>query len=463
MKQRDWAHTALVALVALAARAAVVAWAHARFPPVADGTFYDMFAARLARGLGYTVAWPDGAVTYASHYPVGYPAMLALAYRAFGASAGVAMALNAAVGVVASACAHRVALRELRPALALAAALVFALDPALLLYTPAVMTEGVAAGLVVGAIASLPRKTASRNVYVARIALAGVVFGLATLVRPQVLALAPPLAFVFVPGRARRRALVAAAVLAASLLTVAPWTARNCVRMHRCALVSVNGGWNLLIGVHAEGGGWAPLEAPDACKTVWDEAQKDVCFERAARAEIAARPGAWLRKAPSKLAMTFDVMAAGPWYLHASNAAAFGDRAKLAWGAVETVVSRVLLALALVASAPIFRLRLSRKRWATTAPRLALAATGLVFAFAEHAWIAYALLAIACLVRVCGERRSPLRLAAGIVVGATMLTHAVFFGAGRYGLLVLPAVALAAFACVRPKALSASVSSASGR
>jgi len=37
-----------------------------------------------------------------------------------------------------------------------------------------------------------------------------------------------------------------------------------------------------------------------------------------------------------------------------------------------------------------------------------------------------------------------------------MATHAVFFGAGRYGLLVVPFVALAAFACVRPKALAAS-------
>jgi len=37
-----------------------------------------------------------------------------------------------------------------------------------------------------------------------------------------------------------------------------------------------------------------------------------------------------------------------------------------------------------------------------------------------------------------------------------MATHAAFFGAGRYGLLVVPFVALAAFSCVRPKALSAS-------
>lgn len=468
MNRRAWRDTGVVALVALALRAATVVWAHRRFPPIADGIYYDMFARRLAHGLGYTVAWPDGAVTYAAHYPVGYPAMLALAYRVFGASTGVAMGLNAAIGAVASACAHRVALRGGGRWLALAAALAVALHPALVLYTPAVMTEGVAAGLVVCAMAALPK-----NVQFARIALAGAIFGLATLVRPQVIVLAPLLAWVFA-GRSRRPACggsvdrrarhwIAAGVLASAFVTVAPWTARNCVRMHRCALVSVNGGWNLLIGVRTETGGWAPLEAPDACKTVWDEAQKDACFERAARAEIAAHPWTWLKKMPDKLAMTFDVVAAGPWYLRHANADAFGDRAALAWGAVETMALRVLLALAFVSGAPLYRLRVSKKNWAVTAPRFALAALGVALSFAHHAWLAYALLAIACFIRGRGERASPVRVATGVVLAATLLTHAVFFGAGRYAILVVPEVALAAFACVRPKALSASLSSASGR
>jgi len=455
VKRGAWRDTLIVAAVALVVRAAIVAWAHARFPAIADGTYYDMFARRLASGLGYTVAWPDGAVTYVAHYPVGYPAMVALAYRVFGASAGVAMSLNAAVGVAAAACAHRVALRASRPWPALAAGLAVALHPALLLYTPAIMTEGVAAGLVVCAMAALPK-----NVQIARIALAGAIFGLATLVRPQVIVLAPLLAWIFAR---RARLSIAAGVLAVTLATVAPWTARNCVRMHRCALVSVNGGWNLLIGARSETGGWTPLDAPDQCKTVWDEAQKDVCFERAAREEIAAHPWTWMKKAPAKLAMTFDVVAAGPWYLRHSNADAFGDRAALAWGAVETLALRILLALGFVAGAPLWRLRVAKKNWPSTLPRLALAAAGVALSFAHHAWLAYVLLAIACFVRGRGERASPVRLATGVVLAATLATHAVFFGAGRYALLVVPEVALAAFACVRPKALSASLPSVSGR
>src|SRR5262245_11712687 len=117
------------------------------------------------------------------------------------------------------------------------------------------MTESVAASLVVIAMSCAPRKDASRNVYIARIALMGAVVGVATLVRPQTIAFVPFIAFFMT-----RRFLAPAAVLAFTLLTVSPWTARNCVRMHRCALVSVNGGWNLLIGAHTESGSWAPLD-----------------------------------------------------------------------------------------------------------------------------------------------------------------------------------------------------------
>jgi len=70
--------------VALAARVIALAWAHDRFPPAADGFYYHTIATRLAGGFGSTWLWPDGAVTYAAHYPIGYPALLALPYRVLG-------------------------------------------------------------------------------------------------------------------------------------------------------------------------------------------------------------------------------------------------------------------------------------------------------------------------------------------------------------------------------------------
>jgi 4-amino-4-deoxy-L-arabinose transferase-like glycosyltransferase len=440
--------------VALAARLAVVAWAWSRFPPVEDGHYYDVLAARLAQGLGYTWLWPDGAVTYAAHYPVGYPALVAIAYRVLGAAPGIAMLLNAAIGA-AAACgawwlASEGATSRWRP---LGAGLAVALHPALVAYTPALMTEGVAAALVVLAAAAAVH--ARRAVQARRqvrpwrwLVAAGVLAGVATLVRPQSILLAPVLGAltVTVEGALRERALRAAVVTAAALACVTPWTARNCVHMHRCALVSVNGGWNLLIGAQTTTGSWDELHVPPECATVWDEAGKDACFERAAREAIAAAPGAWLRRAPAKLATTFDYFGAAPWYLHASDAAAFGDDAKVALGTVETIASRLLLVAALVACA------LASGPY--SGARRVLGAAGAITAFLRHGWPAY--LVLVAVVALLGRRtraRGPLAAPfAACVIALTALVHAVFFGAGRYGLAVVPFVALVPFATGAPGA-----------
>src|SRR5580704_1405369 len=134
--------------VALLARLGVVAWAHARFPAAADGRYYDIVARRIADGHGYTWLWPDGAVTYAAHYSIGYPALVGGAYALFGKGAGVAMMVNAVLGAVGGAAAHRLALHSMPSGHALAAGLVVALHPALVPYTAAIMTEGATAALL---------------------------------------------------------------------------------------------------------------------------------------------------------------------------------------------------------------------------------------------------------------------------------------------------------------------------
>jgi hypothetical protein len=428
--------------VALAARLAVVVWGWTRFPAVEDGHYYDVLARRLAAGQGYTWLWPDGAVTYAAHYPVGYPAMLAPAYVVFGASAGVAMTLNAVIGAAAAYGAHRIVdgagVPRWRP---LAAGLVVALHPALLPYTAAVMTEGVTAAwlVVCAAIAAHARRAPRPWPWVA---LLGLAMAVATLVRPQSLLLAPVLGALAVPAGVpvTKRGLRAAAVTLCALACVAPWSLRNCVHMHRCALVSVNGGWNLLIGAHTDSGGWEPMNAPPECAGVWDEAGKDACFERAARRDIAAAPLAWLARAPAKVAMTLDYFGAAPWYLHASDAPAFDDADKVRLATVETVTCRLLLLAALVAAG-----RLAGPR---SLARKLVALAGASAAVTLHAWIAYLALAVA--IGLLGGRalaRAPLGVpAAAAVIVATALVHAAFFGAGRYGLVVAPFVAALAFA-----------------
>ncbi|MFO0755506.1 MAG: glycosyltransferase family 39 protein [Byssovorax sp.] len=445
----------VVAAIALLARLAVVAWAAPRIPPAADGTYYQTIAERIARGLGYTWLWPDGAVTYAAHYPVGYPAMVGGVYALAGAHPGAAMALNAALGALAAFAAHRLAARAAPRRIALAAGLLVALHPGLLAYTPALMTEGVTAALLAAgaAVAASFAGSPSRGAVVRGAIAAGAVLGVATLVRPQSIVLAPlfALAAALAPPRAdnakespslpaspagarTRRALLAALLATLSALAVcAPWTARNCVRMKRCALVSVNGGWNLLIGAdEASTGAWSPIKVPEACREVYDEAEKDQCFGREARRYIREHPGTWLSLVPRKLAATFDYAGAGGWYLHEANPGAFPTRAKEILGAAETLYERVLLVAALVWSA---------RKGPRRPLRLALAIGGALGALSLHAWIGYAALTAAILAEGRALLRGPfLPIATALTVGSTLIIHAVFFGAGRYSLVVFPLV-----------------------
>ncbi|WP_437851253.1 hypothetical protein [Sorangium sp. So ce363] len=459
--------------LALAARLATVVWAAGRFPPTADGTYYQRIAERIAAGLGYTWLWPDGVVTYAAHYPVGYPGAVGALYALLGAHPAVAMLLNAVLGALAALAVHRLAARAAprsRAVPALSGGLV-ALHPGLVAYTPALMTEGVTGSLVACA-AWASARARERRPALAPFAVIGLLIGAATLVRPQALLLAPLFAGLALSGSppaggprllppfAARAAPVLLAVIAA-LLVCAPWTARNCLRMNQCALVSVNGGWNLLIGADpASTGAWAPVQVPEACREVFDEAGKDACFGREARRYIAEHPGEWLGLVPRKLAATFDYCGAAGWYLHASNPSAFSEADKVALGAVETVFERVVLLAALVwaarrpAQAPGAARRPSLAQRALDIARLALFALGVVAALHVHAWVGYLALLGLALLKGRALLRAPVLVGAALaVLAATAATHAVFFGAGRYALVAFPLLSgLAALAAARQEA-----------
>ena len=210
--------------------------------------------------------------------------------------------------------------------------------------------------------------------------------------------------------------------------------------MHRCALVSVNGGWNLLIGATTETGAWQPMPVPAECAEVWDEAAKDACFERAAWRDIGSSPSRWAARAPAKLAATFDYFGAAPWYLHASNGDAFDERAKTALGAFETIVCRLFLLAALVTCGTMPGERATLRK--------VVALAGAIAALTLHGWLGYvALPVLAALAGVRVWTRGPALVPiAAAVIGATAAVHSVFFGAGRYGLVVAPFVAMLAFA-----------------
>jgi hypothetical protein len=426
----------LVCALAALVRGIVIAWGATKFPAAADGIYYDRIAGRIASGHGYTWLWPDGAVTFAAHYPIGYPALIAPFYALFGAHVFLAMIVNAIFGSLASVAAYDlVRFSGWGKRAAFFAGALVAIHPALVPYTLAVMTEGVTASLIVIAAAFAARfKIQPKTTWI--IAL-GISLGIATLVRPQSILLAPFFGFLAARGVIFSRARVAALTFAIAIACCLPWTARNCVRMHRCALVSVNAGWNLLIGEESTSGAWQPIDVPENCKTVWDEAEKDECFDREARARILDRPANFFAHMPQKISVTFDYFGGAPWYLHESNPDAFGDSAKTALGVVETIFSRLVLAAALLSFAFIS----SRSRISVI-----LALGGFPFAFLRAGYVATLLLAASILFSKHARENVALGSAAWTLV-LTAFTHAIFFGAGRYGMVSSPLIVVVCASC----------------
>jgi hypothetical protein len=264
--------------------------------------------------------------------------------------------------------------------------------------------------------------------------------GVCTLVRPQSLVIAPAFGWLALAPRAswRKRLLAATGVAAVAVMTCQPWVLRNELRMGHAAL-SFNGGWNLLIGTNPAGGGsWSPVEVPRACREVFQEAEKDLCFAREAGRRIAANPTSWLRLVPAKLSVTFDYCGGAGWYLHQANARAFSYDWKLRVGVVETLFERAALLGALVFTG----LAKGPRRKA----RMALAALCAIPVFLHQGWIAYLGLAVVAALFGRALEKLPVLVGATLaMVVSTAAIHAVFFGSGRYSMVLFPFVT--ALAC----------------
>lgn len=423
----------IILAVALVVRLVLCAWAYDVFPPAADGSYYEVLARRMAQGAGYTWAWEDGSVTYAAHYPVGFPALVAGIYWVFGPSPFAVMAAQGSLGALAAFAIHRVVDAGVGARAARFAGWLVALHPGLILYTPAFMTEGLIASLLALALwAFMTARRRARRRWLA-IVLLGILLGFSTLVRPQSIVLAPLLGALLAGPGFGRRLRGTLICLGVAMLPVLPWTLRNCQRMDRCALVSCNGGFNLLIGTDPDArGGWAPVKVPSACREVFQEASKDACFAREALHDIRRRPWAWLSLVPAKVSQTFDYAGAGPWYLHLSNPVAFPKNAKWVAAAVETAFERIVLLLAILGG---------QRRVVPKLPRVgrALGGVGMLFLLTPYASVA--LICLCALLWLAWRyQRLPTSIEPAVlgIVTCTALTHAVFFGAGRYSLVLFP-------------------------
>ncbi len=214
-------------------------------PPSWDGHFYARLAAQLARGAGYVEPLAHGDVATA-FWPPGLPFAL-LGPIALGASASLAAVLvNLAAAVVAVVAVYRAAESTHGRPSPFRAARLYALYPGLALWSTAAMTETLTGALLAVALLIALR----RNAFVA-----GVVLGLAALTRP------PSLLLLVAPLVAARGGAGSRSASSARSPVIAPWTARNARALDGPALISTNGGSNLLIGATSAHGGYTSPRA----------------------------------------------------------------------------------------------------------------------------------------------------------------------------------------------------------
>jgi 4-amino-4-deoxy-L-arabinose transferase-like glycosyltransferase len=453
---RDGLFGVVLFVVALVPRLYVaLAWGG---EPVWDGHYYDFGARRIAEGHGYSddlsvaghLVWHPWC-----HYPVGYSGFLAAFYRVFGSGQHVAAVVDACTGAALAVVTWLVARYGLSLWRARIAGLLVAVHPGLILYSALVMTEPLAALLTLAAFWLAVHDTKAMR----GAALGAIVLGLAALVRPQALLCAPFLGFVAMRGagdtfRRWNVPRTVGAMIVLSLLALAPvlpWTARNCRVMDGCALVSTNAGWNLAIGSFPRATGrFETLHASDGCREVTGQVQQDRCWFSYGVAQIKASPSHWLKLIPAKLGFTFDHESFAVEYLREARPADWPEDRRLRVRALTTFAHRLLVFVAALGCVAL------RARGGGAVVQGALLAGICLLAYAGYAadmptfWPLAVVASVLPWLPVAGAPAWPWALRLPVVLlGTTLLTHAVFFGEDRYHVVVTPVLCMLAAGALR--------------
>jgi 4-amino-4-deoxy-L-arabinose transferase-like glycosyltransferase len=217
-----------------------------------DAIDYERHAQSIAVGEGYSRRVAYGRPT--AFRPPGYPYFLAGVYRMAGVEHAsqarrvhTARIAGAFVGAAVVALIGLLALQLWGRRMSLLAIALGAIYVPLITVGGAVMSEPLFVVAMLGAIAAAIHQRRSRHPYALAV-LAGVLLGLATLTRANAIILLLPLAVAVWGGRRRRSWSAvgpAAALAAAAVLTIAPWTVRNAEVVHAFVPVSTQLGSSL--------------------------------------------------------------------------------------------------------------------------------------------------------------------------------------------------------------------------
>jgi 4-amino-4-deoxy-L-arabinose transferase-like glycosyltransferase len=287
--------------------------------PTSDGGWYFSRAEMLADGRGYLES--DGLPT--AFWPPGLSLVLSLVFRVFGPSLLAAGLFNLACGVLAGWLVLKLGRQLFGSEMAARSGLLLlAVYPNSIGYFPLVMTEVFYTTLLL-AICWLVAARRSDWWLVA----AGVLVGIATLVKAQTIVLVPLLFAIEllretpfwrrVPAAAMRTALV----LALGLLTVLPWSIRNHDQLGHWVLVSTNGGHTLLTGNNdSADGGYTPQDpvVQAVLAKGLPEIERDAVQKDLAIAWIADNPGKFLALMPSKFWQLWGPDGEAMWFFEAA-------------------------------------------------------------------------------------------------------------------------------------------------
>ncbi len=287
-------------------------------PPSSDARWYFDRALELLE----TGRFAEQGISTA-YWPVGYPAFLALVLAPVGDEPLLGQLANVALALALIALLYRWCMQlwgDWR--VACTAAWMLALYPNHIAYTGILMTEPLYAVLILSTVV-----VAQSQRLRWRWLCAGVLAGLATLVKAQTLLFAPLLlallAYVGRNGRERDAARAARPWLVAMICmaaTVLPWTARNAVVMGALVPVSTNGGTALLLGNNDDmywGQVKAYVEETPLVRarrfTVADQVQADQRARALALNWIAQHPGQFLTLMPLKACHQWCVDGDAEW------------------------------------------------------------------------------------------------------------------------------------------------------
>ena len=244
----------LLVFAALGVRLAWSAWTQPVTPLLSDAEYYHATALSLSRGDGYSVLFTEQGFRSGGEptalWPPGYSAFLAPAFALFGDRLWAAWAMNALVGALTVVPIYAIGRRLFAPATGIASAAIAALLPSLVFWTPVLLSETLFTFLFACALAAILFAFDQSRPRSQLIVAAGILIGLATLVRGQALILLPIAAIWWlVESRRTQRAVqgtAAAAIVA--LVLLAPWAMRNLAVMDSPIVLSANFGYNLRIG-----------------------------------------------------------------------------------------------------------------------------------------------------------------------------------------------------------------------